>query len=273
MGCGEGKRRNRAQDEPGNRTLSGRGCRSTSPRTLKQKKQAAPVNKSLTNQTLGTACEWKPTHDGECNEPSSNVRNEPWYSFQAERLWHLSGLRLFRHKEEGIPEKRNRIYRSKKRRCSICGAHRVLTQQRPQRKPSPGWRCIRPLHKRPKRAGGRLPTEKRGQLNLQGRGEHGKDCEQLPGYRSPSLFHQHAISSFRRRQYPVRTTVLSCLQESSAFLQKYKYRFITEEHMERKYDPIPKTEEDESATDHPDMPVVITVDDYYDLLMEQQEQM
>ena len=39
------------------------------------------------------------------------------------------------------------------------------------------------------------------------------------------------------------------------------------------YDPFPEKEEDESALDHPDMPVVITVDDYYDLLMEQQEQM
>ncbi len=43
--------------------------------------------------------------------------------------------------------------------------------------------------------------------------------------------------------------------------------------MEKEYDPFAKTEEDESALNHPDMPVVITVDDYYDLLMEQQEQM
>ena len=43
--------------------------------------------------------------------------------------------------------------------------------------------------------------------------------------------------------------------------------------MEKEYDPYPETEGAESAPDHPDMPVLITVDDYYDLLMEQQEQM
>ena len=43
--------------------------------------------------------------------------------------------------------------------------------------------------------------------------------------------------------------------------------------MEIQYDPLPKTEDDQSPQDHPDMPVVITVEDYYDLLMEQQEQM
>ena len=43
--------------------------------------------------------------------------------------------------------------------------------------------------------------------------------------------------------------------------------------MKKEYDPFPKTEEDEPVQGHPDMPVVITVDDYYDLLMEQQEQM
>ena len=43
--------------------------------------------------------------------------------------------------------------------------------------------------------------------------------------------------------------------------------------MENGYDPFPQTGEDEPAQDNPDMPVVIIVEDFYDLLMEQQEQM
>ena len=38
-------------------------------------------------------------------------------------------------------------------------------------------------------------------------------------------------------------------------------------------DPVPGTEMEKTGPDHPDMPVLISVDDFYDLLMEQQEQM
>ena len=36
---------------------------------------------------------------------------------------------------------------------------------------------------------------------------------------------------------------------------------------------LPETENDESPREFPDETVLLTVDDYYDLLMEQQEQM
>ena len=38
-------------------------------------------------------------------------------------------------------------------------------------------------------------------------------------------------------------------------------------------DPVPGTETEKTGPDHPDMPVLISVDDFFDLLMEQQEQM
>ena len=38
-------------------------------------------------------------------------------------------------------------------------------------------------------------------------------------------------------------------------------------------DPVPEEEPREARPDCPDMPVLISVDDFYDLLMEQQEQM
>ena len=38
-------------------------------------------------------------------------------------------------------------------------------------------------------------------------------------------------------------------------------------------EPIPADEPEKTGPTHPDMPVVISVDDFYDLLMEQQEQM
>ena len=38
-------------------------------------------------------------------------------------------------------------------------------------------------------------------------------------------------------------------------------------------DPVPETDPEKTGPVHPDMPVVISVDDVYDLLMEQQEQM
>ena len=40
--------------------------------------------------------------------------------------------------------------------------------------------------------------------------------------------------------------------------------------MERRDDPLPETEGGESARDRPAEPVLITVDEFYDLLMEQQ---
>ena len=43
--------------------------------------------------------------------------------------------------------------------------------------------------------------------------------------------------------------------------------------MEKKYDPLPEPERDERPRDCPDETVLISVDDFYDLLMEQQEQM
>ena len=43
--------------------------------------------------------------------------------------------------------------------------------------------------------------------------------------------------------------------------------------MERRDDPLAETEGGESARDRPAEPVLITVDEFYDLLMEQQEQM
>ena len=38
-------------------------------------------------------------------------------------------------------------------------------------------------------------------------------------------------------------------------------------------EPTPEEEPEKTGPNHPDMPVVISVDDFYDLLMEQQEQM
>lgn len=43
--------------------------------------------------------------------------------------------------------------------------------------------------------------------------------------------------------------------------------------MDREYLPMPEPENDESPPDCPEGTVLITVDDFYDLLMEQQEQM
>ena len=43
--------------------------------------------------------------------------------------------------------------------------------------------------------------------------------------------------------------------------------------MESKYDPLSEEENREPARDCPDETVLISVDDFYDLLMEQQEQM
>ena len=43
--------------------------------------------------------------------------------------------------------------------------------------------------------------------------------------------------------------------------------------MESKYDPLSEEEKSEPARDCPDETVRISVDDFYDLLMEQQEQM
>ena len=43
--------------------------------------------------------------------------------------------------------------------------------------------------------------------------------------------------------------------------------------MERKYDPLSDPERDEFPQDCPEETVLISVDDFYDLLMEQQEQM
>jgi len=43
--------------------------------------------------------------------------------------------------------------------------------------------------------------------------------------------------------------------------------------MDYEYDPLSEAESDESAEDCPDETVLISLDDFYDLLMEQQEQM
>ena len=43
--------------------------------------------------------------------------------------------------------------------------------------------------------------------------------------------------------------------------------------MNCEYDPLPVPEEEKTVPDDPDGTAVITVGDYYDLLMEQQEQM
>ena len=42
--------------------------------------------------------------------------------------------------------------------------------------------------------------------------------------------------------------------------------------MDNEYDPV-EAEEDQSSQDCPDETVLISVDDFYDLLMEQQDQM
>ena len=43
--------------------------------------------------------------------------------------------------------------------------------------------------------------------------------------------------------------------------------------MDNGYDPLPETENGETPPDCPEETVLITLDDFYDLLMEQQEQM
>ncbi len=43
--------------------------------------------------------------------------------------------------------------------------------------------------------------------------------------------------------------------------------------MHSEYDPLPRPEDEEPVPDDPGGTGVITVEDYYDLLMEQQEQM
>ena len=43
--------------------------------------------------------------------------------------------------------------------------------------------------------------------------------------------------------------------------------------MYRECDPLPEAENDENKPDCPDETVLISVEDFYDLLMEQQEQM
>ena len=43
--------------------------------------------------------------------------------------------------------------------------------------------------------------------------------------------------------------------------------------MESRYDPLSEEEKSEPAQDCPDETVLISVDEFYDLLMEQQEQM
>ena len=43
--------------------------------------------------------------------------------------------------------------------------------------------------------------------------------------------------------------------------------------MDSRCDPLPEPEEGESSPDCPEETVLITIDEFYDLLMEQQEQM
>ena len=43
--------------------------------------------------------------------------------------------------------------------------------------------------------------------------------------------------------------------------------------MDKQYDPLSEPEKEETPRDCEEVPVLITVDDFYDLLMEQQEQM
>ena len=43
--------------------------------------------------------------------------------------------------------------------------------------------------------------------------------------------------------------------------------------MDKQYDPLSKPEKEEPPQDREEEPILITVDDFYDLLMEQQEQM
>ena len=120
------------------------------------------------------------------------------------------------------------------------------------------------------RAHGRMPVRygSKGRMRLANSASYGRICFPttliLP---SPSYQDTPPASIARQDIRPARFTGILRL------LQNYMYRCRTEEHMEKEYDPFPEKEEDESALDHPDMPVVITVDDYYDLLMEQQEQM
>ena len=64
-------------------------------------------------------------------------------------------------------------------------------------------------------------------------------------------------------------------------MSKYINRQKAEEHMNNKYDPLSKAKKgerpqdppQESPKDCPEATVLISVDDFYDLLMEQQEQM
>ncbi len=62
-------------------------------------------------------------------------------------------------------------------------------------------------------------------------------------------------------------------------MPKYIYagRHQAEEHMDRQYDPLTnplsEPESDESLQDCPEESVPLSLDDFYDLLMEQQEQM
>ena len=119
------------------------------------------------------------------------------------------------------------------------------------------------------RAHGKMPVRygSKGRMRLANSASYGRICFPTtlilpsPSYQDPPL-----ASIARQDIRPARFTGILRL------LQNYMYRCRTEEHMEKEYDPFPE-EEDKSALDHPDMPVVITVDDYYDLLMEQQEQM
>jgi hypothetical protein len=46
-----------------------------------------------------------------------------------------------------------------------------------------------------------------------------------------------------------------------------------EEHMDKQYDPLSEPEKEETPQDREEEPVLISTDDFYDLLMEQQEQM
>ena len=55
-------------------------------------------------------------------------------------------------------------------------------------------------------------------------------------------------------------------------MPKYNHMHQTEEHMEPEYDPL-EMDMDISAQDCSEETALITVDEFYDLLMEQQEQM
>ncbi len=43
--------------------------------------------------------------------------------------------------------------------------------------------------------------------------------------------------------------------------------------MDKQYDPLSKPEKEETPQDREEEPILISTDDFYDLLMEQQEQM